>query len=147
MRMSRSSLLAIQRPLKWVRLTVSTGLVAAGLVTGLAVEAIAPANAASKVQSCSPVSAGGQKYVVTANKVSCSFAKKWVEKLAGKKVTSSFSVLSHGPSGYTCHGGAAPQGSPVNGVPKNVQTNGSCHKGLIATGSSPNFGWQNQKVL
>jgi hypothetical protein len=145
MRMSRPSL-SIHSPLQWVRLTVLTGLVAAGLATGLAVETSAPANAASKVHSCGLVSAGGQKYAVSATAVSCSSAKKWVAKLAGKHVTSSFSALSHGPSGYTCHGGAAPKGSPVNGVPMNVQTNGSCHKGLIATGSSPNFSWQNQKV-
>ena len=117
------------------------GVVAAGTSS-------APASAASKVQSCPAVTAGGQSYSVTVTKVSCTFAKKWVGKLAGKRVESHAvrSTLSGGPSGYTCFGGAAPSGSSVPGVASNVQTNGSCRKGLLATAATPYFNWTNAKV-
>ena len=117
------------------------GVVAVGMSSS-------PASAASKVQSCPAVTAGGQSYSITVNKVSCAFAEKWVGKLAGKRVKSHAvrSTLSGGPSGYTCFGGAAPSGSPVPGVADNVQTNGSCRKGLLAAPTTPYFNWTNANV-
>ena len=127
-----------------VRLAVVAALLGA-IAVGMS---SSPASAASKVQSCPAVTAGGQSYSITVTKVSCTFAKKWVGKLAGKRVKSHAvrSTLSGGPSGYTCFGGAAPSGSPVPGVASNVQTNGSCRKGLLATPTTPYFNWTNAKV-
>jgi hypothetical protein len=149
MRASDPTWSSVRSTLKVVRMVVAAALVAPALVAGVAVGMISPASATSKSQSCQTVSAGGQGYAVSATNVSCAFAQKWVAKLAGTRVKSHSvrSLLSHGPSGYTCYGGAAPPGSSVNGVNSNVQTNGSCRKGLLAVGDTPYFNWTNQKVL
>lgn len=92
---------------------------------------------------CPDTNARHHRYMVTATKLSCSFADRWVSVLAARRVggTDGSGVrIAGGPSGYTCEAGMAP---PSEGFSPNVQQWGACAKGPVALGSSsePSFGW------
>ena len=93
-------------------------------------------------QNCKLVSTGGQTYSVSASNISCNFARKWVSKLAAKRVSKTNNTLSGGPSGYKCLAGSN-QGNELakeNHIATNVQRLGNCAKGS-GFGKDPYFNW------
>ena len=120
----------------------------ATLLLCLAALAVTPAASSAHAVSkkCSPATAGGHSYNVSAIAVSCSFADKWVAELAGKRLqTNGKSVpISGGPAKYSCRAGSK---GPNDNFPKlkaNVQIAGNCAKGaagLGGFGGAPYFNW------
>jgi hypothetical protein len=121
------------------------GLVASAVIAGAMIAAGSVASAGPVGKRCGVVIAGGHKYVVSSSYVSCSFARKWVSALAGKRLRNHAvgTTLTGAPQGYSCRGGTALQGSPA-GVSGNVQVSGNCAKG-IGLGTSPYFNWVIQR--
>lgn len=120
-----------------VRAVVVTATLMAGAV-GLHPTAASAAGS----QNCKIVTAGGQRYSVSAANVSCAFAEKWVTKLAAKRVSKLHNTLSGGPSGYTCLAGsnAGNELAKENHIATNVQQLGNCAKGS-GLGKDPYFNW------
>jgi hypothetical protein len=117
------------------------------LVLGIAVlslvTATAETNAATADKGCGSVKSGKHTYTVRATKTSCSIADTWAARLARKRLpnyTPSGSL--QGPKGYTCVGGTKSHSSPFTSLAPNVQTQGSCSKGIGgAFGNTPYFNW------
>jgi len=114
---------------------------AASMLSAAAVMAPS-ALATPQVKKCAPVSVGGHVYYVSETHTLCSFADKWVAKLAGARLAahSSNVVLSNGPTGFTCQAGTKGPGVTMRGIPPDVQISGNCAKGL-GLGSAPYFNW------
>jgi len=109
----------------------------------VAATVVAPsALAKSPVKKCAPISVGGHVYNVSATHTLCSFAEKWVAKLAGGRLAahSSNVALSNGPKGFTCQAGTKGAGIAMPGIPSDVQISGNCAKGL-GLGPAPYFNW------
>ena len=114
------------------------GMTMAGQALSLSGASASSASSASASHNCPSLSAGGNSYVVNVTTVSCSFAKKWVPSLAGKrlKANSTATKLSRGPAGYTCRAGTESQNE---GFKADVQVSGVCTKGFGF--SVPSFRW------
>jgi len=67
------------------------------------------------VKKCPPISVGGHVYYVSTTHTVCSFAEKWVAKLAGGRLAahSSNVALSNGPKGFTCQAGTKGSGADM----------------------------------
>ena len=104
---------------------------------------VAPsALAKSQGKKCAPIPVGGHVYFVSETHTLCSFAEKWVAKLAGGRLAahSSNVALSNGPKGFTCQAGTKGSGVAMPGIPSDVQISGNCAKGL-GLGPAPYFNW------
>jgi len=109
----------------------------------LAAAVVAPsALATSQAKKCAPIPVGGHVYYVSVTHTACSFAEKWVAKLAGGRlaVHSSNVALANGPTGFTCQAGTKGPGVAMPGIPSDVQISGNCAKGL-GLGPAPYFNW------
>lgn len=146
-------------PGRWVRLITGAALVLgtlAGHGVGVGANAVvvapgplggptadAPHGHAPSYTWCPDTHARHHRYMVTATKLSCSFADRWVSVLAARPAggaDGSAVRIAGGPAGYTCEAGMAP---PSEGFRPNVQQWGACAKGPVALAgaSEPSFGW------
>jgi len=122
--------------------TVLAAVVTAAVVAAAMVGVVPTAAAAAGSQTCKIVTAGGHRYSVSAQNVSCAFAEKWVTKVAGKRVSKANNTLSGGPSGYMClaSSNAGNALAKENHIATNVQRLGNCAKGS-GFGKDPYFNW------
>jgi hypothetical protein len=106
-------------------IAVGAAVVAAALLAG----SIGAASASASWVECGTVkgpawTAYGKKgtaYKVSADKVSCAFAKRWVGKIVRTPTHGKAVVTPPSPTGWTCYG----QSGGIKPVPKNVLF-GSC---------------------
>lgn len=115
-----------------------TFLAAAAIAAAASVAAPGPGGAATPHSCTGAVTAAGHRYVVHVDGVSCTFAKSWAGRLAGKRLRahSIEAPLAAGPHGFRCSGTTS-QGFVSTGVPATAQVAGTCTKG----GLTPSFNW------